>query len=99
MAQRSSDGTVMTKEMWVPSGDQAMSDGLSSSRVICVVAPSASIQRTKICESLRKAMRVPSGDQRGLDPSSRKRAREPSAFITHTDEARRSSCWSTQDRV
>ena len=94
----------MTKEIIDPSGDQATFEGDCSRRVICVVAPSASIQRTKICvasgwPSSTKAMRVPSGDQRGAAPSSRNRFFEPSAFMIHTDEDRRSLIWSTSDRV
>ncbi len=41
-------GTRMTKETERPSGDHFTLEGDSVRRVTCVVAPSASIQRTKI---------------------------------------------------
>ena len=41
--------TIIVKETPEPSGDQAMFDGVFSTRVICVTAPSSSIQRTKTC--------------------------------------------------
>jgi len=104
IGQLSFFGTSIRKAIHFPSGDQAMSEGDSSSRVICVTAPSASIQRTKICvprgsPRARKAMRVPSGDQRGEEPSIRCRARLPSAFMIQSDEAHRSLILSTHRRV
>ena len=68
--------TRMVNENRVPSGDHARFEGLSVSRVTCDTAPSASIQRTKIWvfpspSGARKASRLPSGDQRGEDPSRR----------------------------
>src|SRR5216117_2315342 len=79
-----------------PSGDQLRLAGFSLTCVTCDVAPSASIQRTKTCvpfgsPSAKYAMRVPSGDQRALDPFTRKRLREPSAFMIHNPESQRSS--------
>ena len=41
--------TSIENESCLPSGDHATADGVCSTRVICEVAPSASIQRTKIC--------------------------------------------------
>src|SRR6267143_2382618 len=87
-----------------PSGDQLKLAGVSLTRVTCDVAPSASIHRTKICvpfgsPSAKYAIRVPSGDQRALEPFTRKRLREPSAFMIHNPESQRSSTWLTQRRV
>jgi hypothetical protein len=67
-----------------PSGDHAMADGDSVSRVICVAAPSASMYRTQICVPRGSpcavyAIRLPSGDQRADEPSSSARGRAPSA--------------------
>ena len=64
-----SPGSNMVKPIVRPSGDHAMSDGLSGSAVIVAVVP-VSIQRTAICgfwPSARDAIasRLPSGDQRG----------------------------------
>jgi hypothetical protein len=94
----------MVKAIWVPSGDQRRLEGPRSTRVICVVAPSASIQRTKIWEpdgwpGAVNAMRVPSGDQTGEDPSRRYRIRDPSAFMIQMPEYRRSFTLSTPPRV
>ena len=44
-------------------------------------------------------MRVPSGDQRALEPFTRKRFRVPSAFMIHNPESQRSSILFTQRRV
>src|SRR5207245_5180294 len=71
-------GTSIANEIALPSGDQRASAGVSSTRVTCVTAPSASIQRTKTCvplvsPSARYTIRVPSGDQRAPDPFTRKR--------------------------
>src|SRR2546421_1263000 len=87
-----------------PSGDQLNFSGLSLTRVICDVAPSASIQRTKTCvpfgsPSAKYAMREPSGDQRAFEPFTRKRFFEPSAFMIHNPESQRSSILFTQRRV
>src|SRR6267143_4884892 len=86
------------------SGDHVRLAGVSVTCVTCEVAPSASIQRTKTCvpfgsPSEKYAMRVPSGDQRALEPFTRKRLREPSAFMIHNPESQRSSTWLTQRRV
>ena len=45
-------GTNMANPIHFPSGDHLMLRGPSVSRVTWVVAPSASIQRTKICAPL-----------------------------------------------
>ena len=87
-----------------PSGDQLKLDGFSFTRVTCDVAPSASIQRTKICvpfgsPSAKYAIRVPSGDHRALEPFTRNRFFEPSAFMIHSPESHRSSILFTQRRV
>src|SRR5439155_16055634 len=87
-----------------PSGDQLRLEGVSVTRVTCDVAPSASIQRTKICvpfgsPSAKYAIRVPSGDQRALEPFTRNRFFEPSAFMIHSAESHRSSILFTQRRV
>src|SRR5207237_9209747 len=87
-----------------PSGDQLNFSGLSLTRVICDVAPSASIQRTKTCvpfgsPSAKYAMREPSGDQRAFEPFTRKRFFEPSAFMIHSPESQRSSTLFHQPRV
>src|SRR5437773_3476645 len=89
-------GTNIVNPIHLPSGDQPMSPTGSDTRVICVVAPSASMYRTKSCvpfgsPSFRNAMRVPSGDHRGLAPFVRKRFREPSAFTIHRLASHRSS--------
>ena len=86
IGQLSSSSTSIVNAMCAPSGDQRRLPGECSSRVIWVVAPSASIQRTKICEpsgspDAVKAMRVPSGDQIAPDPSISSRLRVPSAFM------------------
>ena len=88
----------------MPSGDQRTPLGEFSTRVICVVLPSASIHRTKIwlpsvSPSSINAMRVPSGDQIGEDPSTKNRLLDPSAFMIQMDDRRRSFILSTQLRV
>src|SRR3989441_7313960 len=45
------------------------------------------------------AIRVPSGDQRALEPFTRNRFFEPSAFMIHSAESHRSSILFTQRRV
>src|SRR5258705_6991586 len=87
-----------------PSGDQLRFAGVSLTWVICDVAPSASIHRTNTCvpfgsPSAKYAMRVPSGDQRAFEPFTRKRLREPSAFMIHRPASQRSSILFTQRRV
>src|SRR6266576_436818 len=82
--------TSIVKASERPSGDQLTLAGVSVTRVICEVAPSASIQRTKTCvpfgsPSARYAMRLPSGD--------------PSALAIHRPESQRSSILFTQRRV
>ena len=82
-------GTTARKASEPLSGAHRICDGGFSSRVIRLSAPSASIQRTKICgppgsADRVKAMRVPSGDQRAPAPSVRNRFREPSAPMTHS---------------
>jgi hypothetical protein len=96
-------GTNIENEIHLPSGDQSISLGDSVSRVSCVTAPSASIQRTKICVPLGspgavKAMRSPSGDQRGFAPFTRNRARVPSTFMIQSDVFQLSFILSTQRR-
>ncbi len=44
-------------------------------------------------------MRVPSGDQRAEEPSTRKRFFVPSAFMIQSDDSQRSSSLFTQRRV
>src|SRR5436853_6249007 len=96
--------TSIAKASERPSGDQLRFDGVSLTWVICDVAPSASIQRTNTCvpfgsPSAKYAIRVPSGDHRALAPFTRKRLREPSAFMIHRPESQRSSILFTQRRV
>src|SRR5687767_4861554 len=93
----------MVNAMDWPSGDHVIAAGAFSTRVIWVVAPSASIQRTKIwfpfgSPSRVNAIRVPSGDQRGDDPSVRNRFRLPSAFMIQSDDFHSSFTLSTQRR-
>src|SRR4051812_30885416 len=105
--QLSREGTFMVNAIDLPSGDQSSADGDSVRCEIWVVAPSASIQRTKICEPalgsvpLRAtyAMRLPSGDHCASDPCVSVRGCEPSAFISHNDVSQRSFILSTQRRV
>src|SRR5437016_14553228 len=71
-----------------PSGDQLRLLGVSVTRVTWDVAPSASIERTKICvpfgwPAAKKAIRVPSGDQRPLEPVTRSLFLGPSAVMIH----------------
>ena len=84
-------------------GRYRIEPGDSRTWVICEVAPSASIHRTKICEpvgspSVTYAMRVPSGDHRGLDPLVRNLFLEPSALMIHSSESHRSSSLFTRLR-
>src|SRR5919109_2879981 len=67
MCQLSLLATMAVKAMRFPSADHSRLDGVSVRCEIWVVAPSASIHRTKICCPLGSpfatyAMRVPSGD-------------------------------------
>src|ERR671937_865458 len=96
--------TIIVNAIERPSGDQLSFSGVSVTRVTCDVAPSASIQRTKTCvpfgsPSAKYAIRVPSGDQRALEPFTRKRFFEPSAFMIHNPESQRSSILFPQRRV
>ena len=96
--------TSIANDSDLPSGDQRSSLGDSVTRVICDVAPSASIQRTNTCvpfgsPSLKYAMRDPSGDQRALDPLVRKRFFEPSAPMIHSADSHLSARRLTQVRV
>jgi len=100
----SADGTSMPNAIDLLSGDHWIPPGPYSTWVTCVVAPSASIQRTKICAPVgspprTKAMRVPSGDQRASAPLVRKRLREPSAFMIHSDASHRSFTLSMERRL
>src|SRR4051812_17543743 len=90
IVQESRRGTNIENEIHFPSGDHSMPLGDSVRRVSWVTEPSASIHRTKICAPLGSpcpvyAMRVPSGDQRGFDPVTRKRALVPSTFMIQSD--------------
>ena len=96
--------TSIVKASDLPSGDQLTLPGVSLTCVTCDVAPSASIQCTKTCVPLGSpsatyAIREPSGDHRALEPFTRKRLREPSAFMIHRPESHRSSTLFTQRRV
>src|SRR5688572_23124984 len=87
-----------------PSGDHSRPEAPESRRVICDVAPSASIQRTQIwlprgSPSAVYAMRSPVGDHVALEPLTRKRFFDPSAFMIQTDDSRRSLILSIQPRV
>src|SRR5688500_14337005 len=89
-------GTNIVNASVLPSGDQLRSEIGSLTRVTCDVAPSASMYRTKSwvplgSPSFRNAMRVPSGDQRGLAPLVRKRLRDPSAAMIQRLASQRSS--------
>src|SRR5262249_3986670 len=96
--------TSIAKASDLPLGDQLKLLGISLRCVTCDVAPSASIQRTKIwvplgSPSAKNAIREPSGDQRAFEPFTRKRLREPSAFMIHSPASQRSSILFTQRRV
>ena len=102
--QGSSSSTSIVKAIWVPSGDQRRLPGDCSSRENWVVAPSASIHRTKICgpsgsPGATNAIRVPSGDQVALAPSTSSRFLEPSEFAIHKVDSRRSFILSIQPRL
>src|SRR6266511_6451335 len=86
--------TSIAKASERPSGDQLKFAGVSLTCVICDVAPSASIQRTKTCEpfgspSAKYSMRVPSGDQRAFDLFTNTRLSEPCAFMIHSPATQR----------
>src|SRR5437868_13337472 len=105
MRQLSRTGTFIVNAIVLPSGDHSSPDGLSVRCEICVVAPSASIQRTKICALplgspfATYATRLPSGAHCASDPCVSARGCEPSAFIIHSDVSHRSFILSTQRRV
>ncbi len=97
-------GTCIWNAMCLPSGDQEMPLGDSTTRVTCDDAPSASIQRTKICDppgspGARYTMRVPSGDHCAAEPFTRKRFFVPSAFMSHSADSRLSFTPSIHVRV
>src|SRR5678810_119283 len=101
--QLSFTGTFIVNAIVLPSGDHSSPDGASVRCEICVVAPSASIYRTKICEPLGSpfpiyAMRLPSGDHCTSDPWTSARGCEPSAFIIQIDVSHLSFILSTQRR-
>src|SRR5574341_1655262 len=86
--------TSIAKDSHLPSGAHRKSLGDSVRRVTCDAAPVASIQRTNTCvpfgsPSAKYAMREPSGDQRALDPFTRKRLCEPSVFMIHSADSQR----------
>jgi hypothetical protein len=69
-------GTSIVNAMDSPSGAHSRFDGDSVTRVTWLTAPSSSIQRTKICgpsgsPGATYAIRLPSGDQTGDEPSTR----------------------------
>src|SRR5262245_38399540 len=104
IAQLSRYGTFMLNAIVLPSGDHRKFDGASVRRVICDVAPSASIHLTKICEPpgsprAMYAMRVPSGDHCTSPPSVSARFFVPSTFIIQSDDSQRSFSLSIQRRV
>src|SRR5690348_7436955 len=73
MRQLSRTGTFIVNAIHLPSGDHSRLAGDSVRCEICIVAPSASIYRMKICDPLGSplptyAMRFPSGDQWTSDP-------------------------------
>src|SRR6185436_18569992 len=97
-------GTFALNAIDLPSGDHSRFDGVSVRCEICVVAPSASIHRTKICWPLgspfaTNAMRVPSGDHLTPEPSTSWRARDPSALLSQMDDSHLSFMRSIQRRV
>src|SRR5689334_6293460 len=103
MFQLSFTGTNIENASHLPSGDHSSPFGDSVRRVSWVTAPSASIQRTKICvpEGSPRAVyaiRVPSGDQRGLAPFTRNRFLEPSMFMIHNAVSQLSFILSTNRR-
>src|ERR1043166_9618776 len=92
----SASGTNAENAIHLPSGDHFTLRGVSLTRVICVAGPSVSTHRTKICEpfgspSARYINRLPSFDQRGLDPFVKNRCCDPSAFRIHSSESHLSS--------
>src|SRR5437764_14887052 len=96
--------TLLENASSLPSGDHCSPDGLSVRCEICVVAPSASIQRTKICELplplgspfATYATRLPSGDHCASAPCVSARGCDPPAFLSHNDVPHRSSILATQ---
>src|SRR5262245_25412887 len=104
MCHVSFDGTLAVNAIDFPSGDHSRLDGFSVRCEICVVAPSASIQRTKICEPVGSplatyAMRVPSGDQCTSEPDTSWRACDPSALLNQIEDSHLSFMRSIQRRV
>src|SRR5207244_3506161 len=105
----SCSGSNIEKAIDLPSGDHSTLRGVSSTCVICVAGPSTSIHRTKICDpfgspSARYSSRLPSGDQRALDPLTRNRCCPPSLFSVHVSASHLSSSlltfspvWPTRD--
>jgi hypothetical protein len=100
-----SAGTTILNPSDFPSGDQRTSLGAWLVRVTCIVAPSASMYRTKICGGLpgsgsaRYAIRVPSGDHTGSEPLTRNRCAAPSAAITQSADSHASFVRSTVRRT
>src|ERR1700693_5451903 len=85
MWKLSPDGTDIEKASDFPSGAHSTADGASVRCEICVTAPSASIQRTKICwppgsPFAMYAMRLPSGDHFTSEPCTSDLWWDPSAF-------------------
>src|SRR5471032_74170 len=81
-------GTFIVNASVLLSGDHSSAAGVSVTWVICEAAPSASIQRTQICDPLGSpfatyAMRLPSGDQRTSAPCTSVRLCVPSVFMIH----------------
>src|SRR5262245_51942336 len=100
----SASAVNMVNAIDLPSGDHFGPFGGLLTRVICVAGPSASTYFTKSCApfgspSARYSRRLPSGDQRALDPFSRKRFWEPSAVTTQSSESHLSSILLTCCRV
>ena len=95
---------MATKAMCSPFGDHLGDDGVTVTRVTWDTAPSAFIQRTKSCglplsSAAMNRIRSPLGDQRAFPPLMRKRFRDPSASMIHSDESQRSFILSTLRRV
>src|SRR5262245_53701033 len=100
----SCSGSNIEKAIHLPSGDQATLRGASTRCVICVGGPSTSTQRTKICDpfgspSATYNKRLPSGDQRALDPFTRNRCCEPSLLRIQVSTSHLSSSLLTCSRV
>src|SRR5258706_12819151 len=98
-------GTSIANAIDLPSGDHFSVPGASVTRVTCVVAPSASIHRTKTWVPLGSsaiavyAIRVPSGDHTGPPPLTRNRFLVPSEFMIQIAFSHLSLTRSTQPRV